>query len=488
MRYSLLSGIALLASAFSFAQHSVNWGPEIPVADGSVYGNVRPRLALTTGNLPVVIFGKSGNGDLHVAKGNGTGFGVPVAILPSGTGSYLAYWTGPDIAAYGDTVIAAFKMMPFEEGKVYAVRSVDGGLTFSDSIRVDDHDDGRAWMPALEMDANGNPVISYMVFDGSGQEPRYVIAHSENAGLSYSSQEPVCANEACDCCPSEMVIGGDKEVLLFRNNASNIRDIYGILSEDGGTTYDNCVNMEQLNWSVTSCPSTGPHGMWKGDTLFTVSASRVSGDYRVYIGSAAHDGTGLALHQQTMPPPPSGANGSQNYPRITGQNDTIVLVWDEKETSNSEVFCSVTVDGLITGLSTFKARVNVITTGIQTSPDVVYKDGFVHIVYQDAASGDVIYRKGTIVDVTGLSENSLVEASVYPNPSANGTFVIGGDAAKGCDLNITDLSGKTVAFTAQQTAGGVTISLGDTAASGAYVLTLERATGEQQQVKLLLQR
>lgn len=482
----LLSGIAVLASAITaFAQHSVNWGPEISVGDGTVYGNLRPRLTLTTGNVPVVVFGKSGNGDLHIAKGNGTGFDTPVAILPSGTGSYLAYWTGPDIAAHGDTVIAAFKLLPFDEGKVYAVRSVDGGLTFSDTIRVDDHDTGRAWMPSMAMDPNGNPVISYMVFEGNADEPRYVIAHSEDAGLSYSSQEPVCAGEACDCCPSEMVVGGNREALLFRNNLNNTRDVYGILSADGGNTYAACSDLESLGWFVTSCPSTGPHGMFKGDSLFTVSASRSSGAYRVYISSADAD---LNASQQFSPPPPVNANGSQNYPRITGQNDTIVLVWDERETSNAEVFCAVSVNGLIQELSVYKSRVNVATTGMQTNPDVVYKDGFVHIVYQDAASGDILYRKGTITDVAGLSENALIEASVYPNPSANGIFVIGGTPAMDRTLSVTDLSGKAVPFTAQQTAAGETIVLDASAASGTYLLTIRNPTGEQQFVKLLLER
>lgn len=488
MHHYLLTGIAAFASACcSFAQHTVNWGPEISVADGNVYGNTRPRMALTTDNLPVVVFGKSGNGDLHVAKGNGTTFSAPIPLLPGGMGTYLAGWTGPDIAAHGDTVIAAFKALPFEAASVYAVRSIDGGLTFSDTIRVDDHTNGRAWMPSLAMDANGNPAISYMVFDGNADEPRYVIAHSDDAGLTYSSQEPACANEACDCCPSELVVSGNNEVLLFRNNVSNVRDIFGILSEDGGATYENCVNLEALGWVVSSCPSTGPHGIFKGDSLFTVSASRDSGAYRVYISSAAHNAN-LGFYQQTSPPPPTNANGSQNYPRITGENDTIVLVWEEKETSNAEVFCSVTIDGTIQGLSTFKARVNVTTTGLQTNPDVLYKDGFVHIVYQDAASGDVIYRKGTIVDVTGIAENELLAASVYPNPSSDGTFTIGGTATKDCQLHVTDLSGKAVAFTSQSTANGLTVSLDSTTASGTYLLILEHAGGEQQQVKLSLQR
>jgi hypothetical protein len=490
MYHYLLSGIALLASAaHSFSQNSVSWGPEITVADGSVYGNMRPRMALTTGNEPVVVFGKNG-GSVHVARWNGTAFATPVAILPTGLLTYLATWTGPDIAAHGDTVVATFKALPFAEGKIYAVRSTDGGITFSDTIRVDDHETGRSFLPAIAMDASGNPVINYMVFEGSATDPRYVITHSSDAGLSYSpglEASSVNSGEACDCCPAEVVIDGNREALLYRNNNNNSRDVFAAYSSDGGATFPTGENLEELYWNVTSCPSTGPHGLFAGDSLYTVSANRVSGSYRVYISSATAT-TALTFAHQVSPIPPVNTNGTQNYPRISGENGTIVLAWEEKETNTPDIFCAVSTDGTIAGLTTYKARVNASPGGIQTNPDVIYKDGFVHIVYQDGASGDVIYRKGTIVSVTGISETATIHPDVYPNPSADGTFLVTGLPQESWKLSVADLSGKTVESTFQAVQGGWSVALSAAAKSGAYLLILEDASGNQHPVKLLLQR
>jgi hypothetical protein len=488
--FTLLPAILLL-SLSSFAQQTINWGPEISVADGATYGNIRPRLTLTTNNEPVVVFGKNGTGRLFVAKGNAGTFGTPVDILPANLGTYLANWTGPDIAAKGDTIIAVFKALPFDEGKIYAVRSTDGGLTFSDTIRVDDHETGRTFLPALTIDANGNPIVDYMIFDGQNDNPRYVVVQSADAGLTYGQRvvaSSTVTGEACDCCPAEMVTDGTNQILLFRNNESNIRDIHAVRSTDGGTTFPTAADMEELGWFITSCPSTGPHGMIIGDSLFMVSASRVSGSYRIYIGSGNLTGGNLALVNQASPIPPTNNNGTQNYPRISGEGSSMVLVWEEKETSNSDVFCAVVNNGSINSFADYKARVNTITTGVQTNPDIVYKNGFAHIVYQDAASGDVIYRKGTVSAIAGTTENGFSTLSVAPNPSVNGVFVINGLSTEITHWSVTDLSGKAVAGNLVKQVNGLEITLDSAVGNGVYLLTLENQQGEQLTTQLVVGR
>lgn len=488
--FTLLPAILCL-SLNAFAQQTINWGPEISVADGTTYGNVRPRLALTNNDEPVVLFGKSGTGRLFVAKGNAGTFGTPVDILPANLGTYLANWTGPDIAAKGDTIIAVFKAMPFDEGNIYTVRSTDGGLTFSDTIRVDDHETGRTFLPALTIDHNGNPIVDYMIFDGTDGNPRYVVAQSSDTGLTYGQRvvaSSTVAGEACDCCPAEMVTDGTNQILLFRNNESNVRDIHAVRSTDGGATFPTAADMEELGWFITSCPSTGPHGIIMGDSLFTVAASRVSGSYRVYIGSGNLTGGNLSLVNQASPIPPNNNNGTQNYPRISGEGNTMVMVWEEKETSNPEVFCAVVNNGNINSFADYKARVNTVTTGVQTNPDIIYKNGFAHVVYQDAVSGDVIYRKGTVTAVAGTNESVFSAVTVAPNPSATGVFVLSGLSTEITRWSVTDLSGKAVAGSLMNHVNGLEITFDPAVGNGVYLLTIENQQGEQFTTQLVIGR
>lgn len=455
----------LFVSAWS--QETIFWEPEISVSDGSTYGNVRPRIVLAADDTPVVVYGKSG-GILHTSRWNGSSFNTPVPLLPAGMSTYLANWTGPDMASKGDTIVVVFKANPMDEGHIYTVRSTDGGITFSDTIRADNHDEGAVWLPALEMDENGNPTVIYMARDANEEFPRYVVNHSTDAGISYVGEQQVAAGipeEACDCCPAEYLIDGNREVLLFRNNDANVRDIFGVYSMDGGNTFPESENVNQLGWVITSCPSTGPDGLFINNGLLTVSMSKASGENRVYI-SQNNASTDLVFQSQLMMTPPTNSNGSQNFPRITGDYNTAIMAWQESETSNNEIFCSWSSTADLNDLLTNKHQVNTVSTGTQSNPDVIFQNGYIHLVYQDGASGDVIYRRGYFTSLSS-SETTLPEISIYPNPS-NGTVYIDGDFQS---VVLTDLSGRTIPV--ELTISGAQTIL-NTEAEGTFLLQLQR--------------
>lgn len=468
MNRLLSTCIATLIGITTHAQ-LIQWDPEITVADGAMYGNTRPRAAIVGSDTPVVVFGKSSSlENLFIARWNGSSFDTPVSILPAGASSYLAEWTGPDLDAFGSTVIATFKMEPLEGGHVYSVRSTDGGITFSDTIRVDSHPVGVAWMPSMGMDASGNPVITYMVHDGVWSNPRYVIARSPDEGLNYLQEMEVSSivpGEACDCCPAEMVINETKEILLFRNNESDIRDMHAVMSTDGGNSYTSYDNVDNLDWMIMSCPSTGANGAFFGNRLLTAHASAASGKYRVYVSSATTDGP-IGFENQAQVPEPGQANGTQNFPRISVAGDTAVMAWRETVNGGQEIFCSVSLPGMdpLVGLTSFSQQSNTSTSGNQSNPEIIYKNGLVHLFYSDAGSGDLIYRRGTISASLGLEEMNSSEL-LRPNPSS-GTFVIPSDIE---NISIVDALGRGQEFNSVKTDVGIEITV-QNAPVGVYIV------------------
>ena len=480
--------ILILVSFFTFSftsisQYGIIWEPEITVSDGSTVGNLRPRATVTDNDIPVVIYGKSNAmNNVVISRWNGSAFDPPVDILPSGTSSYFASWTGPDIASKGDTIIAVFKLDPIDNGNVYAIRSVDGGVTFSDTIRVDNHEAEVAWMPSLDIDNNGNPVVTYMAHDGVWTNPHYVIATSSDAGLTYNPSQNIITipGEACDCCPAEMIIQDQKQVLLFRNNDANIRDIHGVLSLDGGATFPHQTNLDNLSWNLMSCPSTGADAIFNGNNLITAFASQAEGKYRLYLSSSSAS-TDLTFNSRTMMALPTLGNDTQNYPRISSANDTIVLAWEEKDAGNTEVFCSVALPGMdpVATLVSFKSKANATTTGVQTNPEIIYKNGFVHVFFQDNSTGNLIYRRGTIGDVTGIEELEL-SAIAHPNPSATGEFIIS-DAS--VINSVVDPSGAAVEFSIVKLGESIKLSLKDVS-RGTYFLRYTSNSGKENVVKL----
>lgn len=470
----LISTLLIALTFYSYSQMPIiEWGPEISVADGSQYGNVRPRLALNGDGDPIVAFGQNGTNLLFVAKGNGTAFNTPISVLPVGVETYLASWTGADIHAFGDTVIAVFKVLPYEEGKVYSVRSTDGGLTFSDTIRVDNHTTGMAWLPSMSMTAQGNPIVTYMAHDGAATNPRYVYVSSSDGGVTYNPEIEIASlvnGEACDCCPAELVTSGNQQVLLYRNNDANIRDIHAIYSNDNGITFPESENVDLLNWQVTSCPSTGPHGLFSSGNLFSTFASRVSGQYRVYVSKSTAN-TSLTFDERIMMAEPISVNGKQNYPRISGDDNVQVLVWTEAESNNYEIFSAISTNGSLNDLVTTKQIVNNETASGQTNPDVLYSNDAIHVVFQDGLSGDVIYKKGTISSA-GMKQLSISDKVIYPNPvNVSEAFIYKtNNDVSISDLKIIDMNGVGVDAVFSKKDERISVKLNGSVAAGQYLL------------------
>jgi hypothetical protein len=480
----------VISPLFVSAQHSIIWEPEITVADGSVTGNVRPRLSLTDNDLPVVLIGKSGNGELFVVRGNGTGFDAPVQVTPPGLETYLANWTGPDIASKGNNVVVVFKAQTLADGHIYAVRSTDGGITFGDTLRVDNYDIGRTWMPALDMDENGNPHVTYMIFDAQGADERIVITSSIDGGATYLPQQVVTAaapGVACDCCPPEIVTKGQYQLALFRNNESNVRDIWGALSTDGGLTFTSDANLDNLGWGIASCPATGPHGVILGDSAYVVSASRASGKYRVYASSVGLSGGLNVDHVQMMLEPTTLPGDSQNFPRISGSGDTLVMVWEEKETGNTDILCAVATDGLVQTLGAFKSKVNATTDGIQSKPDVILRNGIVHVIYEEMGSGNVIYRRGTVADVTNVSELKASKFELYPNPAQSSVTLAKIDPTNIASVTMTDQLGREISITQNKMNGELDLTWSNEIQSGTYTILVRLNNGQHVSEQLVIE-
>ena len=103
--YFLTATLITLASLLG--AQSLSWSDPVVVA--SDHGNLRPRLALTTGDNPVVVWGGgTGSQPVYFSRWDGSQFTSPVAVSPSGIDPYCATWVGPDIAAAGDDVWVVF--------------------------------------------------------------------------------------------------------------------------------------------------------------------------------------------------------------------------------------------------------------------------------------------------------------------------------------------------------------------------------------------
>jgi hypothetical protein len=413
--YFFLSFIcgAIVASA------QITWSPSVNVASSS-YSNLHPRVVTNRAGDPIVIWGRSSDESVFISRLTGTTFSMPMKVNPSGMTIATASWMGPDIAAKGDTVYVVMKETPemYDTNYTYISRSVNAGLSFSAPVRVDNIADSVSRFPVVTTDALGNPIVGFMKFDAAFGDARWVVSKSTDFGNTFSTDKKASGWSGsgalvCDCCPGSIVCSGSKVAMLYRDNLSNIRDMWGGISSNTGSTFTQGLGFDQGNWMLMSCPSSGPDGTIIGDTLYTTYMSGATGDELVYTNrsslSSLANSAGAAVTGQF-----TGLT-QQNYPRIASAGTAIATVWRQS------------VSGMDYLISRFSNNVNTGTYDMDTiagsgvtNADVTMVNGKIFVVWQDYNSGTVKYRMGTFATTTGISESrDALSFRIYPNPATS---------------------------------------------------------------------
>ena len=413
---ALLFGVCF--SFISFAQtFGVHWGYPENVGVGTTHNNIYPRLTLTNGDVPLVIWQDNIPARIFASRKSGTLFSTPI-VINGGAIPYVVNWTGPEIASSGDTAFVVF-MTPIGNPKTYAVRTIDGGLTFLDTIRIDHETNRLASFPTVALLPGGNPIVSYMGADTITMlDPKHTVTKSLDGGISFlPSVEPLVPGEACDCCPGALAISENAQVLMFRNNISNLREMWASFSTDSCATFPISSNIDTTNWISSTCPSSAPSGIIVGDSLVYTWMSDGTGDARVYIGTVNVNDQQIGQHRQLYPV----GTSTQNYPVIAGKGDTLGIVWLGYNGSYQEVLFSWSVTGAA-GLGTVIDTITKALGGHQSRPDLVYNNGKFHVVFSNTAGAQVQYMEGMFVPNVSVDETQMSPQITLTSTNSNGVI------------------------------------------------------------------
>jgi hypothetical protein len=430
----IFAGIA----SSSFAQ-TFNISEEIGTP--GAYGNYHPQIEITNDGLPGVLWSSTTLDNIYFAKHNGVDdFDTPVQVNPTGTNTQVYNWSGPDLASWGDNLYVTYKAAGYMTGPIYLVKSTDNGISFGDTVRVDNLSVGFANYPDVAV-YNDTVFVTFMDHDATGMDPQYVVARSTDGGATFGAAVDagvLLGDEACDCCQPEIVANDKYVIMYFRNNASNIRDIKAVVSYDRGASFTNVISVDDHLWGIMSCPSTGPDARIQGDTMISVYKSEVGGDAKIYLNEFD-----LALDSSLNTIELSvGSLGNANYPQVAYSGSNMGAVWESLDNSTDIFFNWST-----SGASGFNS-INIInvtdTSGVQSKPDITYGNGVYHVIWSEGGSGGVKYVQ--IGEGVNVTENILENAiHLFPNP-VDDLLNIQMDLpyAGIATLNLVDLQGKLV--------------------------------------------
>lgn len=425
MRITNLLLIILCYAQISFGQLYLTNPIEVST-NGT--GSRAPRIALLEDNRPIVYWGKTGNTPiLYLSIWDDGNFGEPIEISTNGISPDL--WgggLGPQIAAQGQKIFLVFE--DYGQG-IYCIHSHDAGETFSDPVIVFKPSGGRtATLPSVAIDPNGNPVVSFITSNFSEEEALYEISRSEDSGLSFLTStianEAADGTEVCECCPSSIIALPDGEIYLaFRNNDNNVRDFWIAKSTDNAATFPESTDIDNVDWVIQSCPTSGPDMMISGDLLYTTFFN--GGPLGVNIYFSILNKNTMEVVSQIQIPSLNGENQSQNFPSIAGNGDTLAVVWQEFGQAGLEIMMNWSTEGgenlLENSLTIDNSDKN------QQLPDVAFENGRFHIVYEDLKLNRVVYRIASFTEIVSIENEFSTDHSVevFPNPTTDLVNLIG---------------------------------------------------------------
>lgn len=465
MKYSLAFA-SLFVPALLNAQ-ALDWSAPQDVAPENS-GALRPRVVVNADGDPVVLWSRSSTLGCFAAVGSEAGFGPSVRLNPEEVDLATADWQGPALAASGSTVVAAFKALPEDTAPCYLVQSTDGGYTWGDTLRVDPFDGLVSRFPSVAVKADGSPVVEYMQFTSGYLEPRHVVRTWMGGSFMPPVQvsAPFAPGEVCDCCTGEIADSDNGVVALYRNAGGNIRTIWGASSANGGMGFPVGAEVDNTNWSLAACPSSGPDLYFAGDSIRYVWMSGEDNGTKVFLGSA--QAATLALGPQGNVHPAQPTSLQQNFPRIAGSGDTLGIVWEQLSAGQREILFAYSTSGI----SSLGApdTVNVTLSGMQETPDIAYADGVFHIVWSEPSSGQVRYRRAELPAGTNVADVPTTTMRIRYDPLGRGLVVSGIRPER---IRLWDMSGRML-FSAS--GGSSLVAMGDFA-PGCYIAQVIDAIG-----------
>lgn len=445
MYKSILLSITLIFLITISKAQNITWNMGMNISTNT-YSNMYPRMTLDGAGNPLVVWGRMSDQSAYFSRWNGTGFTTPVKLNPTWMKVASASWMGPGIASKGDTVYIVVKRAPevSDTNHIYIFTSFNGGVTFSAPVRVDNIADSVSRFPTVTVDAIGNPIVAFMKFNSSFMKSRWVVTKSSDFGKTFSTDVKASGyngptDEVCDCCPGAIVSSGNTSAMLYRDNLSNIRDIWTGISTNNNASFNSGFKVDNTNWMMMSCPSSGPDGMIVGDSLYSVFLSG-AGSYRTYLSKSSIS-SGAVSTVTKLTGTITGLS-QQNYPRIATDGRAAAIIWKQTVSGSSQLPILFTND-ITKG---FPAKYDTVDLSDITNADVAMYKGKIFVVWEDDNSGTVKYRSGTYTPSTSgiSSQKKDIEFRCFPNPANNTLSIESNDLLPFAGIKILNVLGETV--------------------------------------------
>lgn len=351
--------------------------PSIELASGSgAQQPQQPQVAVDGKGAIHIVFGI--NDEIRYRRSDDGGKSFAEAItLPTVHAMSLGMRRGPRIAVTDSAICVTAiggKQGKGRDGDLLALRSTDGGKTWSEPVAVNDKADAaREGLHAMA--AGPKESLSCVWLDLRNGETEVMASSSTDGGKTWSKNTLVYRSpdgSVCECChPSVAIDQQGRTFVQWRNSLAGARDLYVALSADGGKTFGKASKLGGGSWPLKACPmdggsiAVGAGGkvatVWRrekavflllsgqseerrlGDGEQPWVASTADGPFVLWLRKRAE--AAMLLSPDSTTPVELAAHA--NDPVIaSGPNGRgpVVAVWETREGKNNKIQCQVVTD------------------------------------------------------------------------------------------------------------------------------------------------
>ncbi len=435
------------------------------------YGYKGPKIGINSDGNPVVFWYRTGADEaFFISTKDGNAFTLPIEVPLNGVNPNI--WggsLGPDMAAKGNHIYITFEKYG---DAIYVVHSGDNGTTWDNPVACYTPPTGRkATIPNISIDNDGHPLVTYVNTNNNEGDAHYGLVKSTDFGATFSAEVTVnteaSGDEVCECCDGDIDVGENGDIYVaFRNNNNGLRDNWIARSTDGGISFGAAYDMDQTDWLINACPTSGPSVLALDNsvisTFYSAASDWENGSYFASLNLLDETvGTTISV-------PKIESETYQNHSKIAGHGDTLAIVCENSFGSSPNIALTLSTTGE-SGLSANSIAITN-TEGAQKAPSIAYHNGIFHIVYQDNETDNVMY---VAVDatVTGIKDPEPYAYTIYPNPAEDYLRIELLTNKPSTTILIHDTSGRVIK-TINMSDNVEEIYIGEMA-SGIYTLTME---------------
>jgi hypothetical protein len=227
-----------------------------------------PQLAASRG-LTVLAFGSGSSIFVATSADLGQSFSKPVKVAGAPVVP-LSRHRGPRVVISGGAIVVSAVVGQTEatgghahglpsDGDLLAWRSVDGGVTWSKAVRINDVASApREGLHTLAADGRGSVFAAWL--DQRGEGTALYGAWSSDAGATWSRNVRIYASPEgtiCQCCHPTALFDEEGGIdVMWRNVLDGSRDFY-LIRADAQRRFGRPEKLGLGTWKIDACPMDG---------------------------------------------------------------------------------------------------------------------------------------------------------------------------------------------------------------------------------------